>query len=103
MKLLTLKEVCAQLSIGREAFLKLHVPMVELSPRKYRYRQEDIDDFVRSRLTYAATKPEGRKQHGRRLQARQKEVGIPEILSWREVQKICVEHEAMTKKKHGGS
>jgi hypothetical protein len=55
--LLTTKEAAAQLRMDRKEFLQLPIPYVLFAKRKRRYRQEDIDSFVNSKLMYDSPLP----------------------------------------------
>ena|SRR5215472_5805683 len=89
--LLTTQEAAAQLRMCKKAFLRLRLPKVVVGARKFRYRQEDIDAFIRGRVSYEPTETTGKK-NGRRLPARPKEVGIPKVLSWDQIQSIPLEN-----------
>jgi hypothetical protein len=92
MKLLTTKEAAARLCICKADFLKLKLPHVELGPRKFRFREEDIEAFINARVRYPAD-PESRVKNGRASRsARQWEVGVPKILSPKDLAKVQMGH-----------
>ena len=82
MILLTPDEAAAKLRVCKKTLAKLPVTVVVISARKKYYREEDIDAFVRSRLECGST-DEQRKPKQKRL-----EVGIPRVLSRKELMQI---------------
>jgi hypothetical protein len=97
MNLLTVKEALAQLKIGRKAFMRLKLPCVLLGTRKKRYRQDDIDAFVNSRMRYPAHL-DGFLEHQRRTTQRRRSVSAPfKLPTWKEA-KAKAEAEAAREK-----
>ena len=51
--LLTIKEVCEQLSVSQKTVYKMHslglLPRIEITPQTIRYRQSDVDRLIERR------------------------------------------------------
>ena len=74
-KLLTSMQVADYLSIGTKEVSKLPLVRVRVSPRRFRYRQEDIDRYVLDRLEGQRYSP-GRIHEGGGEQEDREKVGI---------------------------
>ena len=93
MILLTPQQVADQLVLSQRTVKRLRIPVVRvgLGKGKLRYRQEDIDAYVRSRLEFAQ---EGTaKKNGRRISQGKREVGIPKVLGWKTLRELPVGNE----------
>lgn len=53
MKLLTKKEVCAELQVCSQTVDKMHklglLPRIQITPKTIRYREEDLHRFIERR------------------------------------------------------
>lgn len=74
-KLLTSMQVADFLSIGPKEVSKLPLLRVRVSPRRFRYRQEDIDRYVLERLEGKQYSPGSTQEGGGDQEGREK-VGI---------------------------
>ena len=63
MPLLTAKEAAAWLKVDRHTLTELPLPYVMLGKRKRRYREEDLEAFVKTRLRYEHTLPPPEPRH----------------------------------------
>ena len=90
MNLLTAQEAAKKLRMSKRTFLKLGLPASQVSPRKFLYREEDLDAYTRSRLqcpgpTAGESRPQ-RRNKGKILQR-----GVPKVLSPRELMNLSWE------------
>src|SRR5262245_24613557 len=89
LPLLTTAEAAAQLKMGRKEFSALGIPFVLLGKRKKRYRQEDIDSFVNTRLRYPQALEASIAAARRVRRTRLVEVGVPyKSPIWKEIKTL---------------
>src|SRR4051812_21076521 len=86
MEYLTAKEAAKRLRMCVKTFRRLHIPAFRPDNKRYLYRVEDLDAWVRSRIVYSGgeTKPQRRK-HGSRVPKTTTQMGVPKVLSWQEL------------------
>jgi hypothetical protein len=92
-RLLTDQEVAEQLQVKPRTVAKLAIPFVRIGEGKglKRWRQEDIDRYVNSRLVYRGWHDEKEKKTARRaFQGEPKQMGIPTLLSREQIHAIRV-------------
>ena len=91
MKLLVAKEVAEQLQVKERTVERLGLPVVRVGAGRgvKRYRQEDVDDYVNSKIKYQGGDHGKTEKAARRLLSRGKaKVGLPGLLTRDQLQKI---------------
>ena len=101
VNLLTPQQVGDILHLKPRSVMALDIPRVRVgrTKRKVLFREEDVDQYVRSRLEYLE---KGGKDHGRRIQKEQRKVGLQVLPSRAQLQAIRLGHQDGGKKGGAG-
>lgn len=89
---LTTQQAADRLRICKKSFLKLGIPRVEIASRTFRYREEDLDAWARSRLEYGEVRGPSVSRGGKGGQrvVKIKQHGAPKVFSPDDLSKIAV-------------
>src|SRR5262249_38641948 len=91
LKLLVAKEVAEQLRVKERTVERLGLPVVRVGAGRgvKRYRQEDVDDYINSRIKYQGGNHGQTEKAARRLLPGGKaKMGLPGLLTRDQLQKI---------------
>lgn len=91
MTYLTTQESADRLRMCKKSLLKTDIPRVRKSSRKLLWREEDLDNWARSRLEYGEDVSAGpiSSRGGQRIM-RMKQRGTPKVFTPEELKKITV-------------
>jgi len=106
MQLLTPQQVAERLQVTKQTVKKLGLPTVRVGVKRgvLRYREEDLEEYIRQRIEYPRVEvPHEEKEKKVRgpYYLRSRQVEVPSPISWKTIQEIKHQHLTRNKRNFG--